>query len=323
MPLLLSEAEVKALLTMPLALECVEQSFQRLADHTAENHPRQRLHAEKTFLHYMAAIDQTGGYMGLKIYTSVNRVLRIMIPLFRIETGELVAILEADYVGQMRTGAASGIATRYLARADAKVAAIIGTGLQSRTQLDAISRVRKLESIRAFGRDVERRVAFAKEMTERLGIPVHPASSAEEAVRDADIVITSTTSSTPVLEGRWLRPGMHINAIGANFPQKHELDPEAVRRSNVIVVDSRAQSKTESGDLIQMYDDDERRWRDVLELADVVSGKVPGRKSDSEITLFKSNGIAVEDVVVAGKIYELAGQKGIGREIPMWQRPAE
>jgi ornithine cyclodeaminase/alanine dehydrogenase len=323
MPLLLSEAEVKALLTMPLALECVEQSFQRLADHTAENHPRQRLHAEKTFLHYMAAIDQTGGYMGLKIYTSVNRVLRFMIPLFRIETGELVAILEADYVGQMRTGAASGIATRYLARADAKVAAIIGTGLQSRTQLDAISRVRKLESIRAFGRDVERRVAFAKEMTERLGIPVHPASSAEEAVRDADIVITSTTSSTPVLEGRWLRPGMHINAIGANFPQKHELDPEAVRRSNVIVVDSRAQSKTESGDLIQMYDDDERRWRDVLELADVVSGKVPGRKSDSEITLFKSNGIAVEDVVVAGKIYELAGQKGIGREIPMWQRPAE
>jgi len=301
----------------------VEQSFQRLADHTAENHPRQRLHAEKTFLHYMAAIDQTGGYMGLKIYTSVNRVLRFMIPLFRIETGELVAILEADYVGQMRTGAASGIATRYLARADAKVAAIIGTGLQSRTQLDAISRVRKLESIRAFGRDVERRVAFAKEMTERLGIPVHPASSAEEAVRDADIVITSTTSSTPVLEGRWLRPGMHINAIGANFPQKHELDPEAVRRSNVIVVDSRAQSKTESGDLIQMYDDDERRWRDVLELADVVSGKVPGRKSDSEITLFKSNGIAVEDVVVAGKIYELAGQKGIGREIPMWQRPAE
>ncbi len=319
MPLLLSEAEVKSLLTMPLALDCVEQSFLRLADHTAENHSRQRLHAGKTFLHYMAAVDQTGGYMGLKIYTSVNRVLRFMIPLFRIETGELVAILEADYVGQMRTGAASGIATKYLARQDAKIAAIIGTGLQSRTQLEAISRVRKLESIRAFGRDLGRRETFAKEMTDRLGIPVHPSSSAEEAVRDADIVITSTTSSTPVLEGRRLQPGMHINAIGANFPQKQELDPEAVRRCNVIVADSRAQSKLESGDLIQMYDDDERRWRDVLELSDVVSGKTAGRKSDAEITLFKSNGIAIEDVVVAGRIYELAKQKGIGREVAMWE----
>jgi ornithine cyclodeaminase/alanine dehydrogenase-like protein (mu-crystallin family) len=323
MPLLLSESEVKSLLTMPLALECVEQSFQRLADHSAENHSRQRLHAGKTFLHYMAAVDQTGGYMGLKIYTSVNRVLRFMIPLFRIETGELVAILEADYVGQMRTGAASGIATKYLARADAKTVAIIGTGLQSRTQLDAISRVRKLESIRAFGRDPERRAKFALEMTERLGIPVHAASSAEEAVRDADIVVTSTTSSTPVLEGRLLKPGMHINAIGANFPQKHELDPEAVRRCNIIVADSRAQSKMESGDLIQMYDDDERRWRDVWELADVVSAKVPGRQSEAEITLFKSNGIAIEDVVVSAKIYELARQKGIGKEVAMWEDAAE
>lgn len=323
MPVLLSEAEVKSLLTMPLALEAVEQSFQRLADHTADNHSRQRLHAGKTFLHYMAAVDQLGGYMGLKIYTSVNRVLRFMIPLYRIETGELVAILEADYVGQMRTGAASGIATKYLARADAKIVAIIGTGLQARTQLEAISRVRRLENVRAFGRDADRRETFAKEMNGRLGIPVNAVSSAEEAVLDADIVVTSTTTSTPVLEGRWLKPGMHINAIGANFPQKHELDPESVRRCNAIVVDSRAQSKLESGDLIQMYDDDERRWRDVLELADVVSGKAPGRRSDSEITLFKSNGIAIEDVVVAGRVYELAKEKGIGKQVAMWEGAQE
>src|SRR5580698_1095842 len=116
MPLLITEAEVKSLLTMPLALEAVETSFKRLADRSAENHSRHRLHAGKTFLHYMAAIDTAGGYMGLKIYTSVNRVLRFMIPLYRIETGELAALIEADYVGQMRTGAASGIATKYLAR---------------------------------------------------------------------------------------------------------------------------------------------------------------------------------------------------------------
>lgn len=322
MPLLLSEADVKSILTMPLALECVEQSFQRLADKTAENHSRQRLQAGKTFLHYMAATDTTGGYMGMKIYTSVNRVLRFLIPLFRIETGELVALIEADYVGQMRTGAASGIATKYLARKDSKVAAIIGTGLQSRTQMVAISSVMKLDRIQAYGRDVERRETFAKEMTERLGIPVEPAASGEDAVKDADVVTTSTTSSVPVLEGRWLRPGTHINAIGANFPQKHELDPEAVRRCNAIVADSREQSKLESGDLIQMYDDDNRRWRDVLEMADVVSGKVPGRRAETDITLFKSNGLAIEDVVVAGRIYEMAKEKGIGREVAMWEGAA-
>jgi alanine dehydrogenase len=319
MPLLLSEAEVKTLLTMPLALDCVEQSFLRLSDHSAENNSRQRLHAGKTFLHYMAATDATGGYMGMKIYTSVNRVLRFLIPLFRIETGELVSLIEADYVGQMRTGAASGVATKYLARKDAKSVGIIGTGLQSRTQLEAISSVRKIESARAYGRDLERRERFANDMSERLKIPVASSASAEEAVRDADIVVTSTTSSQPVLEGRWLKPGMHINAIGANFPQKRELDAEAIRRCNLITADSREQSKLESGDLIQMYADDARRWREVTELADVVSGNSPGRKSETDITLFKSNGIAIEDVVTAGRVFELAKQKGIGREASMWQ----
>ncbi|MGA8034881.1 MAG: ornithine cyclodeaminase family protein [Candidatus Acidiferrales bacterium] len=319
MPLLLTECEVKSLLTMPLALECVEQSFVRLADRTAENRSRTRLHAGKTFLHYMGAADTTGGYMGLKIYTSVNRVLRFLIPLFRIETGELVALIEADYVGQMRTGAASGIATKYLSRENSKIVGIIGTGLQSRTQLEATASVRRIESTRAYGRDPERRERFAREMSDRLKIPVTAAASAEQAVRGADIVITSTTSSAPVLEGRWLEPGMHINAIGANFPQKRELDAEAIRRCNLITADSREQSKLESGDLLQMYADDARRWMEVQEIADVVSGKVPGRKSPADITLFKSNGIAVEDVVTAGRIYQLASQTGIGREVPMWQ----
>jgi alanine dehydrogenase len=252
----------------------------------------------------------------------VNRMLRFMIPLYRIETGELAALIEADYVGQMRTGAASGIATKYLARPDAKRVGIIGTGLQSRTQLEAVAAVRNIASAKACGRDPERRERFAREMSDKLKIPVTPATSAEDAVHDADIVITSTTSSAPVLEGRWLKPGMHINAIGANFPQKRELDAEAIRRCNVITADSREQSKIEAGDLIQMYGDDTRRWQEVIEISDVVSGKVGGRRSESDITLYKSNGIAIEDVVTAGKIYELAKQKGIGREIPMWHDSA-
>jgi len=321
MALFLSEADVKEILMMPLALEAVENSFQRLGEDSAVMHSRQRLFIPgKSYLHYMAAADATSGYMGLKIYTSSREGLRFLVPLFAAESGDLVAMLEADYLGQMRTGAASGVATRVMACPDSRVAGIIGTGLQARTQLEAIALVRRLESIRAFGRDAQRREQFAKEMQARLGIPVKPVASAEEAVRGADIVITSTSATTPVLEGRWLTPGTHINAIGANFPQKRELDADAVARCDVIAADSCEQSRLEAGDLIQAFGGDEARWNGVLELADIVAGKAKGRTNSQQITLFKSNGIAIEDVVVAGRIYELARERKIGREVPMWQR---
>ena len=319
MPLLLTEAEVKSILTMPMALEAVENSFRRLSDGSALLHSRQRLHVPgKSYMHYMAAADTTTGYMGLKIYTSAREGLRFLVTLFQAETGDLVALIEANYLGQMRTGAASGVATRVLARSDARTIGIIGTGLQARTQLEAVTLVRKTESVRAFGRDQARREQFAAEMSERLKIPVTAVASAEEAVRGADIVITSTTSTNPVLEGRWLKPGMHINAIGANFPNKRELDDEAVRRSHVIAADSRAQSKIEAGDLMRFFGDDDSRWSFVQELAEIVAGKVPGRTSDEQITLFRSNGIAIEDIVTAGRVYELARERGLGKQVAMW-----
>jgi len=320
MALLLTEADVKSLLTMPLALECVQHSFQRLADGSALLHPRQRLHVpSKSYLHYMAAADGTSGYMGLKIYTSSREGLRFLITLFSAESGDLLALIEADFIGQMRTGAASGIATRLLAREDARTVGIVGTGLQARTQLQAITQVRKLTEVRAFSRSSEKREKFAKEMTETLKISVSAVESAEAAVRDTDIVVTSTTSTSPVVEGAWLKPGAHINAIGANFPQKRELDAKAVERCDVIAVDSREQSKMEAGDLIQVFGEDAVRWLGVRELADIVGGKVAGRTSANEITLFKSNGIAIEDIVVAGRIFEMAQERKIGRNVPMWQ----
>jgi ornithine cyclodeaminase/alanine dehydrogenase len=323
MALLLTEADVKSILTMPLALEAVEASFRRLSDGSALLHSRQRLHLPgKSYVHYMAAADGVSGYEGLKIYTSSREGLRFLVTLFDGESGDLVALLEADYLGQMRTGAASGVATKLMARADARTAGIIGTGLQARTQLEAVGLVRKLEKIRVYGRDAKRREQFAQEMTSRLGIPVTAALSAEEAVRGADILITSTTSTNPVVEGRWLEPGMHINAIGANFPQKRELDTDAVLRCDVIAADSREQSGLEAGDLIQVFGDDAADWGRVQELADIVAGKVPGRSSREQITLFKSNGIAIEDVVVAGRVYELARERGMGRQIPLWQKEA-
>ncbi|MFZ3216260.1 MAG: ornithine cyclodeaminase family protein [Candidatus Acidiferrales bacterium] len=321
MALLLSESDVKQLLTMPVALAAVEDSFRRLADGSALLHSRQRLHLPgKSYLHYMAAADAVSGYMGMKIYTSAREGLRFLVPLFNVDSGELVALIEADYLGQMRTGAASGLATRVLARAEAGTIGIIGAGLQSRTQLEALSLVRKIASVRVFSRNPEHRTRFATEMTEQLGYPVVAVGSAEDAVRGADIVVTSTTSTEPVLLGSWLAPGMHLNAIGANFPQKRELDGEAIRRCDVIAADSREQSKLEAGDLIQMYGDDKRRWDNVSELAEIVAGKAPGRINPNQITLFKSNGIATEDVVVAGRIYEMARERGIGKQVPLWEK---
>jgi alanine dehydrogenase len=323
MALLLSEADVQQILTMPMALAAVEDSFRRLADGSALLHSRQRLHIPgKSYLHYMAAADGTGNYMGMKIYTSAKVGLRFLVPLFQVDSGELLALIEADYLGQIRTGAASGLATKLLSRANASKIGIIGTGLQSRTQLQALALVRTITGVRAFSRTPEHRENFAKEMTAQLGFPVVAVASAQEAVRGADIIVTSTTSTEPVLDGSWLTPGMHINAIGANFPQKHELDGTAVRRCDIIAADSREQSKIEAGDLIQMYGDDKRRWDNVTDLCEIVAGQAPGRSNPEQITLFKSNGIAIEDIVVAGRIYEIAREKGMGRQVPLWEKDA-
>jgi alanine dehydrogenase len=321
MPLLLSESDVRKVLTMPLALEAVEDSFRRLAEGSILVEPRRRLNIPgKSYLHYMAAGDSAAGYMGLKIYTSTRGGLRFLIPLFDAESGDLLVLVEADYLGQMRTGAASGVATKFLARRDARTVAIVGTGSQARTQLQAVAAVREIESIRAYSRDPGRREAFAEEMTARLKIPVRAVESAERAVRNADIVITSTTATQPVASGAWLAPGTHINAIGANFPQKRELDDEAIRRADLIVVDFREQARIEAGDLIHPFGEDASRWDTVHELAGIVAGKTSGRTSADQITLFKSSGIASEDVVAAGRVYELARERRLGREIEMWPR---
>ncbi len=320
MALLLSESDVRSLLTMPIALDAVEKSFLHLADGTAVLHSRQRLHPPNgAYLHYMAAADSVSGYMGMKLYTSSRGGLRFVVPLFRTGTGELLALIEADYLGQMRTGAASGIATKFLSRQDARTVGIVGTGLQARTQLEAVAAVRKLERVRAFGRDPDRRAQFCREISAKLGLPVDPAASAEEAVRGADIVIAATTATAAVVLGKWLAPGMHVNAIGANFPQKRELDDAAVARASLIVVDSITQSRQEAGDLIQAFAADENRWAAVRELSEIVAGRIPGRTGDDQITLFKSNGIAIWDIAVAARVFELAQEKQLGLRIPLWE----
>lgn len=324
MTLHISEAEVRAVLSMPLAIEAVEEISRKQATGEVVVHPRRRFELPGGgFFHYMAAADFSAGYVAMKQYTYVRGKLRFLVPLYEMATGDLLALIEADYMGQLRTGAASGVATKYLARRDSRIVAIIGTGGQARTQLEAVAAVRELESARAFGRDAAKREKFCKEMSERLGIPVIPSASASEAVRGADIVSTATTTSQPVVSGADLSPGAHINAIGANHAHKRELDDEAVASADIIVVDSVEQSRQEAGDLIIAFHGDEICWTGVKKLSEVVSGKANGRTSDSEVTLFKSNGIASWDLAVAMKVYGLAREKKLGRELPLWSEEAK
>jgi len=319
MTLHISEAEVREVLNMPMAIEAVEEISRKQASDEVVVHPRRRFELPGGgFFHYMAAADFSSGFIAMKQYTYVRGKLCFLVPLYEMATGDLLAMIEADYMGQLRTGAASGVATKYLGRKEARVAAIIGTGGQARTQLEAVAAVRKLESARAYGRDAVKREKFCKEMSERLGIPVLPSASAGEAARGADIVSTATTASQPALSGADLSPGVHINAIGANHAHKRELDDEAVASADVIVVDSVEQSRQEAGDLIIAFHGDEICWTGVKKLSDVVAGKTSGRTSDAEVTLFKSNGIASWDLAVAMKVYAMAREKKLGRELPLW-----
>jgi len=320
MTLLLTEADVRSLLTMPIALEVVEESLRQQGKGELILNPRRRIRTpDNALLHYMAAADPVRGYFGMKIYTVARGTARFVVPLFRSTTGEMAALIEADALGQLRTGAASGVATKYLANANAICACVIGTGYQARTQLEAVATVRQLKWVRAFGRDPERRAKFCREMSDKIGVTVEPANSGEEAVKDAEIIITATSAIKVVLEGAWLVPGMHINAMGANWPQKRELDSAAVGRADKIVVDSIEQSKMEAGDLVQAFGEESSRWSKVQELSEIVVGKEQGRTNPNQITLFKSNGIATWDLAAAVRVYEMAVAQGIGQSIPLWE----
>jgi len=211
------------------------------------------------------------------------------------------------------------VATKYMARSDAKTAAIIGTGWQAQAQLEAIAAVRNLESVAVYGRDDARREKFVREMSERLKIPVRTARSSAEAVRGAAIICAATTSSQPVLFGADIAAGAHVNAIGANHMRKRELDDAAVLKADVVVVDSIEQSRQEAGDLVLGFATDEARWNHVSELPAVVSGKTAGRTRPEQVTLFKSNGIAAWDLATAMRVYAEVTRQKLGRMLPLWQ----
>jgi alanine dehydrogenase len=319
MALYLTEKDVIDLLPMEEAVKCVEASFHSQAQGKAPNQPRRRVFLPKVSLHYMAGALEDEGVVGLKIYTVSRDILHFLVLLYSAENGDLLALMEADHLGRIRTGAASGVATKYLAREESETVALIGTGRQARTQLEALTKVRNPKSVLVYGRDEARRQDFAQAMNERLKINVSPAPSAEAAVRQGDIVVTATTSREPVLSGEWLKPGAHVNAIGANMLNRREVDDRTLDRAQVIAVDSVDQAKKEAGDLVYGLASLGRGWEDIHELHEIVSGSAKGRTAPEEITLFKSSGIALWDVAVGIHIYRKARASGRGKELEIFR----
>ncbi len=299
MALWLNEAEVAACLSVPDAIAALREAF---ADPEAQVLPRWRGRGYSV----MAAALPALGVCGLKQYIRA----RFLVLVNDLASGETLGLIEANQLGRIRTGAASGLATDLLARPDAEVFACIGSGGQAATQVAAVLAVRSgIREIRIYSRTAERAEAFAS----RLGPRARAVASAEEAVRGADIVTTITNAQKAVVEGAWLAPGCHVNAAGSNVDRNAEIDAEAVRRATVIFADNVPGAKHEAGDLIQAGID----WAGVHELADLVRGQAQGRRGPADITLFESQGIALEDVAAGAAALKVARARGLGREVPL------
>jgi alanine dehydrogenase len=308
-PLYLTESDVAELLTPADAIDAVEGSFQRLAADAVENRPRTRIRLAEGVFAVMAAADSELGLAGLKSYAWLPGGTPFVVILFDTERAELAAVIEADKLGQGRTGAASAVAAKNLARSGARSLGVIGCGWQAESQV---------ECIRAALPSIERTVVYCRSNERLRSFCERFACEEGESHRDPaeqDVVVTATTSKDPVLRGEWLNPGALVCAIGANEPRARELDNVVLERATFVCCDSRKQAKLESGDLIEPIEQGVLDWLEVHELQEVVAGELAGRQSDDDIVLFKSNGIAAWDLAIAARAIELARERGVGKAL--------
>ena len=306
MPLWLSEDDVAALVSPGEAVPVIEECFLRIAAAQVELMPRRRFAVEGGYFAVMAAADRGLGVAGLKSYTVVDGKLQFVVCLFSLEDGSLTALIAADRLGQVRTGAASGVAAKHLARPDAESIGLIGAGWQAESQLAAIrAAVPSIERVVVSSRTRERAGAFA----ERHGAEV---AESPAGAGGCDVVVTATTSKDPVLRGDWLADGALVCAIGANHATARELDAQVVARATLVCCDSLEDARLESGDLIEPVAAGKLDWLEVHELHSIVAGELPGRQSDDDVIVFKSNGIAPWDVAIGHEVVRRAGERGVG-----------
>jgi alanine dehydrogenase len=308
-PLYLTESEIASLLTPADAIEAVEGCFRRLAAGHVDNRPRYRHRLDGGAFAVMSAVDQELAYAGVKSYLALPQGAKFVVTLFDTSKAEVAAVIEADKLGQLRTGAASGVAAKHLAREDASTLGVIGCGWQAESQVACIREaVPTIERVVAYCRTQKSLKRFCRK------VKAEPGESHRDPARQ-DIVVTATSSADPVLRGEWLQPGALVCAMGANVPQHRELDNVVLERAAFVCCDSLAQARRESGDLIEPVEQGVLDWLEVHELQEVVAGEVDGRSSADDIVLFKSNGIAAWDVAVGARAVELARERGVGREL--------
>jgi len=317
MAVFLTEADVKQVLTAEMALAGVESAHRDLALGQALDTPRQRSRLPQTVLHILQGALPAQGVLGYKAYTSNRSGNRFLVHLFEAASGRLKAVIEADYLGMMRTGAASGVAARWLARPDATVAGVFGSGWQAEGHVRAICAALPLELVKVCGRNPEKLQAFCQRLSALTGRQVIPANDAEDAVRDSDIIGTVTTAASPLFDAEWLKPGVHINAAGSNALIRQELSEQAVRRCALIAVDSVATALAEAGDLLPLLEKGRVHSRQLVELGEIIVGRHPGRGDAEQITLFESQGMAIQDLAVAVRVLEAALAQGLGQDVPM------
>jgi alanine dehydrogenase len=318
MPVLyLSEQDVERLVELPTAIAVVEEAFRQMAAGRAMNVPRVRARASGIVLHTMSAAAEYLGLVGWKCYTTTPGGARFHVGLYDAQSGEMIALIEADRLGQLRTGATTGVAVSRLAVPAASEVGLFGTGHQAETQLEAVAAVRKLSRVLVYGRNAARRKAFAARMAERLAIEVTPVERPEQAVANLPIVVTATTSATPVFRGRDVAEGALVCAVGSNWQNRAEIDVEVIQRAGTIVCDSVEACRNEAGDVREAIERGMFSWSSAIDLGDVVAGRSSARRDERSIVLFKSVGLAIEDVALGGKSIELAREKGVGRELSL------
>jgi alanine dehydrogenase len=287
----------------------LEACFRRMAAGSVENVPRRRLAVPGGFLAVMSAADTELGFAGLKSYAVAKGRATFVVCLFSLADGSLDAVLEADRLGQARTGAASGVAASHLGRRGAETLGVIGCGAQAESQLEAIlAGAPSIARVLAWCRTPERLAEFCA----RTGAVA--AESGQEAA-GCDVVVTITSSKDPVVRGEWLQPGALVCAAGANRPDARELDDVVLQRAAFVCCDSKEDARIESGDLIDPIENGVLDWLEVHELQEVVAGEVAGRQSDADIVVFKSNGLAAWDIAIAAEVVARARERGVGREL--------
>lgn len=313
--LYLTESDVAQVIDMPATLGIVEECLRRLALGEANNVPRDRAVGPGIILHTMSAASGYLGHVGWKAYTTTKQGARFLVGLYD-STGAMVALIEGDKLGQLRTGAVTGVAVKLFSPPEADRVGLFGTGTQARTQLTAIAAARKLAKVLVYGRDVDRRRRFAAEMSQECGIDVEAVDDPKLAVRDLPIVVTATTSRTPVFDGEDLSPGTLVCAVGSNWLNKAEVDVTTVARATSIVCDDVVACRHEAGDLVSALEAGKFTWEQAVSLGEVIAGRVAGRADPQGIVLFKSVGLAVEDVAMAVEIVARARLSGLGTKLP-------